>query len=313
MTTSLWMVAGSSAAATTAAAPIAYVVLKNRGVLDVPNHRSSHEHPTIRGGGLAAVGGILSTVVLFSATGWSMPWASLAACAIMAAIGFLDDVSATPAVARLGSQLLVGAALGAVLGGPVMALLGLVALPVAVNAVNFMDGINGITGFAVASWAVVVLWAVDTAGATVLAALALGASLALLPWNCPRAWMFVGDSGSYLFGALIATSFLETAATGAAWEWTAILAPLSPYFLDTGLTLWRRWRSGMRLFEAHRQHIYQQLVSHRWSHVRVSAGVGAACLLSGVSATLLPPPIAILSISSILLAYALSPRILRRI
>lgn len=261
-----------------------YVVLHRLGVMDLPNHRSSHRRPTIRGGGVACWAGIVVVALIALAFGVSIPAWSLLAASLLAGLGFADDLHPLPAVGRLGAQVAVGASLGLVLGGAELAALGALAVPVAVNAVNFMDGINGITALTVAAWATVVLFAATTGvtATALLAALCLGSALGFLPWNAFRARMFLGDSGSYLFGALIAATVLQSAADGGS-PWL-VLAPMTVYLFDTGYTLLRRILRSEPLMVAHRDHIYQHLVAtQNWSHLAVAAIVASLTLFIGLA------------------------------
>jgi len=62
------------------------------------------------------------------------------------------------------------------------------------------------------------------------------------------------------------------------WPVSLVFLPLFPIFLDAAVTLFRRWRSGEPLTQAHRSHLYQRLANGGWGHARVS-------LLYGVAAT----------------------------
>lgn len=271
--------AAGAALLTAASAPLLAPALRSWGLVDVPNHRSSHATPTLRGGGLAPLVGILLTAGVATAAGVDvLPWAALAVCAAAAVLGLVVDLREPTPLVRLVLLALLGAALGSMLGGPTTALLGAVALPVIVNVVNFMDGINGITALTALAWGAVVVLGATTAGTVALGALTLGAALGFLPWNLPRARMFLGDAGSYLVGALMTAALLVEQAAGG--RTLLVLAPLVPYLLDTGVTLVRRAARGERLTEAHREHLYQRLSCRPgWTHTRVSAlwaGLGLA-------------------------------------
>lgn len=285
-------------------APLAYRALLARSVLDVPNHRSSHDRPTVRGGGVACIGALVVVWVTATSVGVDLPQKSLMAALVLSLIGFADDVWGLPAASRLIVQALVGMALGASLGGPETALLGALAVPVTVNAINFMDGINGITGLTVAAWACVILLAGSAVagGATVLAALALGPALGFLPWNLPRARMFLGDSGSYLFGGVVAAALLESGAHGGSL--LLVIAPFALYLFDTGYTLVQRARRGAPVLAAHREHLYQRLAaSERWSHAGVSALAASLALTIGGAFLLLPITLALVGVATVFLAY----------
>ena len=264
---------------TAATAPAIAPLLRSWGLVDVPNHRSSHGTPTLRGAGLALLLGVLLTAAAAELVGEAdLPWVALVACAVTALLGLAVDLREPSPLVRLVLLALVGAGLGSLLGGPGTALLGAVAMPVLVNVVNFMDGINGITALTAMAWGLVAVLGGGTGGAVALGALALGAAAGFLPWNLPRARMFLGDCGSYLVGALVTAGLLLEQSGGG--QVLLLLLPLLPSVADTGLTLVRRAARGERLTEAHREHLYQRL-SRRpgWTHARVAllwAGLGLA-------------------------------------
>ena len=124
-----------------------------------------------------------------------------------------------------------------------------------------MDGINGITALTMILWGSVAALTgliYSAAGLAFLGVAAAGSALGFIPWNSPRARIFLGDSGSYLFGALAAAGLLMGAIDRVSLA--VICAPFSVYVADVSITLARRALRGERLFEAHRQHIYQRLV-----------------------------------------------------
>lgn len=265
---------------TTLLAPLTMILLRHWQVVDHPNHRSSHDQPTLRGGGLAVLGGILVCGAAAHLLGTEMPWFALAGVLALAMLGLAADTTDIGPLVRFMAQAFAGAALGSLIGDHRTALLGAIAMPVLVNAVNFMDGINGITALTMSAWAVIVLLAGSTGAAVALAALTLGGALGFLPWNLPRARMFLGDSGSYLFGGLVTLALMHEQAGGG--YPLIVLAAMVPYLIDTGLTLLRRAARGERLTAAHREHLYQRLSrSPGWSHGRVAGLMAVAALAFG--------------------------------
>lgn len=304
----LALLAAGCLAAASLLLPITYTALRRLGVIDAPNHRSSHERDTIRGGGVACALAVALTSLVASGVGLPVPWAAVAGSLFMASVGFVDDARGVPPVPRLALQVLTGLALGTVLGGPWLALAGALAVPILVNAVNFMDGINGITALTVIAWAAVVITASSGAltGPTFLASVALGSALAFLPWNVPRARMFLGDSGSYLFGTLMAAALLESGSSGIS-PWI-VVAPLGVYLADTGLALARRAARGERLLTPHREHIYQRMVQvNGLAHLCVAALAATLALVVGLSVAFLNAVYAVLVSVALLAMYSLAP------
>lgn len=263
--------------------PVVRRAALRHGILDIPNHRSSHAAPTPRAGGLACLGGALAAGLAAWAGARDVPWTCLVGAAVLAVVGLADDRVGLPASTRLGAQLVVGAVVGVTLGGPLVGAAGALLVATAVNGVNFMDGINGITGLTMAVWGVATLASgmrADSMPLAVLGGLTTGVALGFLPFNFPRPRVFLGDVGSYLFGGLVGSGLLL------AWEQDVpvlvVAAPLAVYAADTGLTLCRRAVRRERLGEAHREHVYQRLTSGVGLPHAVVAP--AAALLAGLCA-----------------------------
>jgi UDP-N-acetylmuramyl pentapeptide phosphotransferase/UDP-N-acetylglucosamine-1-phosphate transferase len=141
----------------------------------------------------------------------------------------------------------------------------------------------------------------------ILAAAAIG----FLLWNLPRAHVFLGDVGSYGTGAII--GFM-------AW-WVAIryerpvtaLAPLAIYLVDTAYTLFRRYRAGSSLLEAHREHVYQRLVAAGLSHVVGTGLVLAMTAAICAAVRWLPTVPAVFVAAAILAVYVATPAVATRL
>jgi UDP-N-acetylmuramyl pentapeptide phosphotransferase/UDP-N-acetylglucosamine-1-phosphate transferase len=152
--------------------------------------------------------------------------------------------------------------------GSAALVLGLAALA---NFWNFMDGIDGLAAMqsAFVATAAGLVAAVAGGSAIALAALLLAAAVAgFLPFNAPRARIFLGDVGSGALGFACGGLLLL------AWDQRAASLPLalllaSAFLLDAGLTLARRMGAGRRWYTAHREHLYQWLVRRGLSHARV--------------------------------------------
>lgn len=275
-----------STVSTAAAGPLVRSWLHRRQSFDHPNGRSLHTVPTPRGGGLACAVGAVSGAIAARSTwrGVSPEW--VGSSTALGAVGRVDDVVGLPAVPRLSVQIGSGALVGARAGGVFGSAVGALAMPAIVNAFNFMDGINGISGGTAAAWGVSV--AAGNAGASqarAQGAVTAGMALGFLPYNVPRASMFLGDVGSYLFGGGIATTVIQCSfnqgklnSDGA----IAAIAPLAPYLADTGTTIVKRASRGESITQAHREHVYQRLVKEtEWPHWLVSALVAGAAAVCG--------------------------------
>ena len=146
-------------AAVALAMPGVLMALRALSAVDSPTARSSHDRPTLRGGGLAAL-----VVVPFVASFGigQRPPAWLAGCVALGVLGLVEDVRPVPPLARLVIQVGSAVILGVMVannggfGWPAFFVVAAVAiwLTFYVNAFNFMDGINGISGAHVAIAAV---------------------------------------------------------------------------------------------------------------------------------------------------------------
>jgi len=299
-------------------------LLRRLAVIDYPGSRSSHQVPTLRGGGLGPA--VAGAVILALALETPRSRGLLMAIMGLAALGFVEDVRGVPAVRRLVLQMVIGAVTvpfmlsGVGIDGrlyPAVVALAVLALVSYVNAFNFMDGINGIsvTQAVVAGLNFVVVGAAtDTKEVAVGGAVCAGTALGFAPSNVPRARMFLGDVGSYYFGSLVGGLAILGLASGSPPE--VVLAPLTLYVADTGLTLLRRVRAREAWLSPHRDHVYQRLTDLGLSHMQVSAGIGglmALCALLGMaslSGSLVARIVADLGVLAVIAVYETSPHLL---
>ncbi|HHV77977.1 MAG TPA: glycosyltransferase family 4 protein [Syntrophothermus lipocalidus] len=275
----------------------------NKEILDIPNARSSHHHPTPRGGGLAIAVLFLTTVALFALAGLVPLRLALALCGgglLVAGIGWIDDCFRLQASLRAMVHLLaalwslywlgglpglnfgiIKIPMGAV--GSVLAAIGIVWL---INLYNFMDGIDGIAS----SEAVIVgliggalELALGMPALAVVSWLLASASAGFLLWNWPPAKIFMGDVGSGLLGFAFAVLAIASENSGAlpllVW-----LILLGVFIVDATATLLRRISRGERWTEAHRTHAYQLAVQAGYSHKQVTMAVIAVNVALGSAA-----------------------------
>jgi len=271
---------------------------RKRGVLDVPNSRSSHQVPTPRGGGLAIVIAFLLSVAAITVEGWlslSTAIALLSAGVITAAVGFWDDHAPLSARSRLAAHFVAAfAALAAldgmtgptvfgisVLSGWTAQIFGALMIVWLLNLYNFMDGIDGIAGIEAvtvcAGGAVVALIAGHSAGA-LLCLLLAAASAGFLAWNFPPAKIFMGDAGSGFLGATFGVLAIDAARHSPTLFWCWLIL-LGAFIVDATVTLLRRLQRGERVQEAHRTHAYQYAARALGAHRPVTLVFGAINLL----------------------------------
>lgn len=265
-----------------------------RGLLDMPNSRSSHTIATPRGGGLAVVTAFLLGVVVLTTVGWlpaRLAVALFAAGAIAAAVGFWDDHASLSARTRLVTHFLAaGVALSALGGMPALQLMGFVVLsgwPAQVfgallivwmlNLYNFMDGIDGIAGTEAVTVCVGGALVSQIAGhpAAALVCLLLGAASAgFLVWNFPPAKIFMGDVGSGFLGAIFGILVVDTAQQSSSLlvSWLILLGA---FIVDATVTLLRRLLRREHVHLAHRSHAYQHAARALGAHLPVTLAFGA--------------------------------------
>lgn len=247
-----------------------------RQLLDQPGERRSHAVATPRGGGIAIVVSqllaYLGVGALFPAVAGTLALFS-AGLVMVAGIGWWDDHRPLPALPRLAVHVVAGLLLGALVwywtGDAFRTAFSVVLAVSLINIWNFMDGIDGLaaTQALLASVAYALLLPAPLAGlALVLAAGVLG----FLPFNFPKARIFMGDVGSGALGYLLAGLAALGAGAGNA-PWSVLLIPLAAFLVDAGLTLAGRVLRGERWMEAHTQHLYQRWVKSGRSHAMVTS------------------------------------------
>jgi UDP-N-acetylmuramyl pentapeptide phosphotransferase/UDP-N-acetylglucosamine-1-phosphate transferase len=266
-------------------------LLVKLNVLDISNARSSHTGSAIRGVGLApllSIGVGLALLATFGEnTSSTLLVVILAVALASGTLGWFEDLRGVPVRLRAGLQLtigLTGACLIFFASDGVWWTVPLYAIGLAgyINVANFMDGINGMSGLhgAVVGAVFSILGGLLDMPWLLLAGLVVALSFSgFLPWNLIRGGMFLGDVGSYLLGGTI--GIIGVAAIENGVPVLSVLGPLVIYLTDTGATLSRRILRGERWFEAHRAHTYQRLTDNGMSHIRVSAIVAGASMITG--------------------------------
>lgn len=254
------------------AAEIAYFrIAEICGIVDKPNSRSSHTNVTLRGGGIVFLIGIW----LYSiASGFQYPW-FVAGLTLVAGFSFIDDIHSLPDSSRLLVQLFAAILTLHQIGLPHwwIAPLALIVIAGAANVINFMDGINGITG--AYSMAVLVPLAITAHKycfvdqgmiVTVILASAVFCVFNLRPKG--KAKCFAGDVGSIgiAFIMLFFIGRLATYTLDPTW-----LIMLVVYGVDGCLTIVHRIMLHENLGTAHRKHAYQIMANElHISHIKIA-------------------------------------------
>lgn len=252
---------------------LAYFRVADRfNIIDKPNLRSSHTSVTLRGGGIIFLFGAWLWAAFF---GLAYPW-FLLGLSLVGLISFADDIRSLPDSARLvvqfAAMFLMFYQFGILtLSGWWMVLVGLVVCVGIINAYNFMDGINGITGgysLAVLLPLIYLNWHLGFVEMSFLYVAGLSL-LVFCFFNFRRkARCFAGDVGS------ITIAFILLFALGRlilATEDFSYIVFLAVYGADAVLTICHRIMLHENLGEAHRKHAYQLMANELGvPHVKVS-------------------------------------------
>ncbi len=235
MTAYIWVFL-ACAGTTFAVTPLVRRLALRYGAVDQPSDRKVHPKATPTMGGIAMYVGFLvglglSQVLPFFSRmnhGSAEPLAALVTCTAMVGLGAIDDKRGVSALAKLTAQVLIGGGL-VLLGvqvlyfwfGPGAGIvsvssdlavpLTILWLALVVNAVNLVDGLDGLAaGMVAIAAAAFFIYMVrteslfgDASAAALLSAITVGICVGFLPWNFYPARIFMGDSGSMLLGMLL--------------------------------------------------------------------------------------------------------------
>lgn len=255
-------------------AELVYFKIADRfNIIDKPNQRSSHTSITLRGGGIIFLIGMLLYAAFF---GFTYPWFTLG-LALICGISFADDVKPLSSNVRLffhfSAMLLMFLQWGLFSQFPLWYLpIALIFCTGIINAYNFMDGINGITG----GYSLVVLaglayinWRMVAFIDPMLLYVAMASVMVFNFFNFrKKAKCFAGDVGS------VGIAFIILFALGSLilkTEDVSYIMLLAVYGVDAVLTIVHRIMLKEKLTEPHRKHAYQLMANElQVSHVYVS-------------------------------------------
>jgi len=233
--------------------------------LDHPNHRSLHQAPVPRTGGIGVMAGVM---VAWIALGIPV---LLGGAMLLAMMSLADDIRGLSVRWRFLGHFCVASIMvwWIPLAVPVfVAVLLVIALVWMINLYNFMDGSDGLAGgmalFGFGAYAVVAWLAGDVQLALASAAIA-GSACAFLIYNFHPARIFMGDAGSVPLGFLAGAMGLMGWQRGL-WSWWFPVMVFSPFIVDATVTLLKRLLRGEKIWQAHRSHYYQRLVQLGWGH-----------------------------------------------
>ncbi len=298
----------AAAVVTFLATPLVRRFVIRVGAIYRPNDRTVHVVPLPTMGGIAMYLGLVAALVVSQflpffdeLSGTASPiTAALVTCTLMLGLGIVDDTLGMTALTKFVAQVFIAGLLVLfgvrfnyfylpfvgtfVLGdfGVIVTIVWAVAVP---NAVNLVDGLDGLAAGMVAIAATAFfIYVVRSGGpiglpsdAALLAAITCGICLGFLPWNFHPAKIFMGDAGSMLLGMLLAITPIlgignnitppsqrDVAAILGAIG-VPILVLLIP-FLDVLLAIIRRTRRGVGIGHADKEHLHHHLMDIGHGH-----------------------------------------------
>lgn len=266
-------------------AEILYLKVADKfNIIDKPNERSSHTKITIRGGGIIFY---LASIIYFIFSGFQYPFFFLG-LTLLTYISFVDDIRGVHPSARLcvhlASVFLMIYELGAFDLPWYYLILGFVFLIGAINAYNFMDGINGMTAFCTMVMGGLLLY-VNTKIHYIESNFLIYTLLGVFVFGFfnfrKKAVCFAGDVGpavlSFMLLFALGKLILKTG------DFTYILF-LGVYGIEIGWSVARRVYQGYHIFEPHRTFLLHMLSNEvGYSSLLVSTLYGIVQLALGAS------------------------------
>ena len=265
------------------------------GLIDRPNERSSHNRPTPKGGGIGILGAFFIASLLYDIS--ILFWLPVTFLSLLSLFG--DRINLAPRF-RLIAQFLV--AFLFLIGVeipfykdlfdsqnflttvPIYLFLAIYIVGTA-NFFNFMDGINGIAGITgIIGFGMMGVYGMLTDQSpewVILSFVMASACAGFLPFNIPKAKVFMGDVGSILIGFVFACMVAVFSHT--LNDFVILASFMFPFYADELMTMIERIIDRQSLTLPHRRHFYQVLANEGEStHWKVSLGYGMVQLFIGL-------------------------------
>jgi len=309
--------------------PLGIRVAWATGYLDHPEARKLHTSATALLGGVvvfvcAALGAFCA--LRFGHLGHPPHAVTLLGGAVLAVIlGMWDDrFGMQPLVKLIGQAAAAGLALSSGLAPsfglpfPFGFVISLIAIVAFMNAINFLDNMNGMVGGLAAILLIGFAWHSIERHVPALAAVQFaiaGACLGFLPYNFPKARLFLGDAGSLLLGySLGASALLAYEGAGRGWGRLGALLMLAYPAFDMTFVVINRLREGRKVYEGGKDHSNHRLASVLRCQKRTVIliwVVGAVLSVSGLAVLKLNRPFPALLLSGLwtILLVALGRRL----
>ena len=270
------------------------------GFADKPGGRKKHDNPVPPIGGLA----ILPVFLIFSHLAGLdsiVPWPLAAGLIGLLVMGAIDDARSIPSQIKFALIILVACfvvifgeaqignlgnlfGFGAVELGAGSKVFTILALALLMNAVNMLDGVDGLAGgfcALVAFWMMVVCGAAGDTEAFAALAILLAALLGFLVFNLRAPWrksasVFMGDAGALSLGLLLGWFCIKlTQGDGAPLEPATVIWIIAVPVMDAFALFIARSIRGLHPFKADRRHLH-----HRLQDVGLSPGRTTAVILA---------------------------------
>lgn len=307
------ILAVSAFAVTWLATPLVMRFARRLGAYDRPDPRRIHPEPVLTMGGLAmcvAVLGVAWAARLLPGPARVLdlaPFVGLTVAALpVLVLGIVDDLRRVSPWTKLAVQALAaGTLFAAGFGMPVLTNpfgppieTGALNLPLTVawilvvmNAINLIDGLDGLAA-GVVLFSALTLWWVGHEHANFYvmftSSLLIGATLGFLPYNFPPARVFMGDTGSQFLGLTLgAVSLLENRKGTATISLLLPIVALAVPIADGIVAFLRRWIQGRPVFRGDTEHVHHRLLRLGLSQRQAVAVLWFVAVYFGVMAVVL--------------------------
>ena len=291
--------------------PLVIAVSKRQGLVDMPNERKIHSKPISRLGGVAIWSSTILTFFALILLSY-YPFGSylsgiLLGSSLMFFLGLVDDIYQLNAKFKFIIQFIIATIvflLGIQIndlfnpfGDPIhlnyiisyiVTVLWLVGIS---NAVNFIDGVDGLAG-SIITISAVTLGFISTsispnAISALIAFILAGAVLAFLTYNFHPAKIFMGDSGALFCGFLLATLSITGVIEGSSIGIGVPMFILAIPIIDITFSSSRRILKGVSPFKADAEHIHHKLLHAGFSQNQIVLILVIAALCFGLLAAVL--------------------------
>ena len=282
------------------------------GAIDIPkDNRRMHKKPTPRIGGLAIIFGFTVATLCFAQPSRQL-YGTLAGAAIIAVMGVIDDCKNLPAKLKFVIQII--AALVVVFSGDIKidvftnpnflsdnpywvlpewlsVTLTVIWIVFITNAVNFIDGLDGLAAGVSAIMSISLVFISIRVGEYSIAILGIalmGSCFGFLPFNFNPAKIFMGDTGSTFLGFMLATLSIQGVFKSyAVISFAVPLLILGLPLFDALFAMIRRILRGQSPMTADRGHLHHRLVDMGFSQKQTVFILYAISGVLGITAVLL--------------------------